>query len=253
MQTIDEVLSRLTEIIDQCRKEQSTFGYFAALYRRMTQGVKDGIQQGAFEDPVRMARLDVIFANRYFDAYDAWKAGRPMTDSWAATFREAENGKLSLLQHLLLGMSTHINLDLGIAAAQSVPPGQMQSVEKDFNKINDLIFGFVNEVQEELARVWWPFRLLDRFLETADEGVANFSIVVARREAWRVAVELSPLSETDRATYIHELDRRIAVFNRVLAHPGTRLSFLLWLVRIGERGAVAEKIAILNSPSLTKT
>ncbi len=61
---IDEVIARLTDIIDISRQESSRQGYFAALYRKVTINVKQGILNGRFEDGARMERLDVNFAVR---------------------------------------------------------------------------------------------------------------------------------------------------------------------------------------------
>ncbi len=48
--TIDEVVARIDDIIDQSRADNSRIGYFAALYRKVTVGVRDGIAAGEFED-----------------------------------------------------------------------------------------------------------------------------------------------------------------------------------------------------------
>jgi len=116
---IDEVLERLDYIIETSLNNQDPHGAFAALYRRVTAAVKEGIAAGQFDDGPRMERLDVVFANRYLDAWEARKAGQPVTQAWAAVFETAGQGRKLLLQHLLLGMNAHINLDLGIAAVRS--------------------------------------------------------------------------------------------------------------------------------------
>src|ERR1700749_2076572 len=115
--TIDEVISFLDTIIETCKQHQSRIGYFASLYKAMTIGVKVGIEQGAFENGPRMERLDVAFANRYLDAYTKFSGGQIATHAWMHAFKAAEQTNLSIVQHLLLGINAHINLDLGIAAA----------------------------------------------------------------------------------------------------------------------------------------
>ncbi len=80
--TIDEVLARLTEIVDWARTESSKLGYFAALYRKVTIQVKQGIAAGRFQDGPRMEQLDVIFARRYLDAFFASRQGQSVTQSW---------------------------------------------------------------------------------------------------------------------------------------------------------------------------
>ena len=79
--TIDEVVERLTEIVEWSRAANSRLGYFAALYRKVTVKVHEGIADGFFDEGDRMERLDVIFANRYLEAFRGpprGKTGRPM-------------------------------------------------------------------------------------------------------------------------------------------------------------------------------
>ena len=75
-ETIDEVLQRLDEIIDQAIDQKSRLGYFPALYRKVTRRIKEGIQNDEFESSERMERLDIIFANRYLDAFDRTESSR---------------------------------------------------------------------------------------------------------------------------------------------------------------------------------
>jgi hypothetical protein len=88
MKTIEEVINRLTEIIDQSKKQNSPLGYFAVLYRKVTIRVRDGILNQEFADNPRMEKLDVLFAQRYIRAYD----------QWAAVKRPPKAGKSPFLQ-----------------------------------------------------------------------------------------------------------------------------------------------------------
>ena len=67
--TIDQVLDQLDEIIEIARARSSRLGYFPALYRKVTARVRDAILAGRFEDGRRMEHMDVVFANRYIDAF----------------------------------------------------------------------------------------------------------------------------------------------------------------------------------------
>src|SRR5688572_30447251 len=116
-ETIDEVLTHLDVIVAQASQERGRAGYFAALYRGVTARVRDGINRGDFEDGERMARLDVAFANRYLEALHRFRAGEPTSKCWQIAFTSAARWRPIVLQHLLLGMNAHINLDLGVSAA----------------------------------------------------------------------------------------------------------------------------------------
>ena len=155
--------------------------------------MKFDIDDGRFEDNARMERLDVIFANRYLAAYDAFRPGRTRTRAWAYSFLVAQQWWPIVLQHLVLGMNAHINLDLGIAAARVAPGKQLDDLKDDFERINSVLAGLVEEVQSELARIWPLLRILNRNLGSADDILIGFSTEKARDAAWEVARQLAPL------------------------------------------------------------
>jgi hypothetical protein len=248
MTNIAEVLTRLEQIIVWAEAHDSPLGYFAALYHRMTAAVQADIAQGVFENGSRMERLDVLFAQRYFNAFDAWQAGQPTTKSWQIAFQSAENQDITVMQHLLLGINAHINLDLGIAAANTRPGDSIYGLRVDFNRVNDTIAALTDRTQARLADIWLPFGWLDHLLQTDDEGWVNFSIATARGAAWKSAVALAFAqgAEAEKA-YIQNLDAAVALLATSIAAPPTwLLRSGLWLMRRWERGSVREKIALLR-------
>ena len=110
--TIDEVIEQLDHIIQRSRHNSSRIGFFAILYRQVTARVREGILSGRFQDGARMERLDVAFANRYLEALEQYRLGEQPSRCWLAAFQGASSWRLLVLQHLLLGMNAHINLDL---------------------------------------------------------------------------------------------------------------------------------------------
>src|SRR5690606_26555708 len=112
--TIDEVISALDTIIEKECANRSCMAYFPILYRKVTVRIKEGIRANEFENSPQMEKLDVLFANRYIDAYESLDNNKPITQSWKIAFGAAKTGKLLIMQHLLLGINAHINLDLGI-------------------------------------------------------------------------------------------------------------------------------------------
>ncbi len=68
--SISEVIDQLNQIIILARQNSDRAGYFAALYKKVTMAVSDRIKENYFDDNERMEKLDVVFANRYLDAWD---------------------------------------------------------------------------------------------------------------------------------------------------------------------------------------
>lgn len=244
--TLVAVLDALDAVVEECRAEESPSGYFAALYREVTRDVVRGIDGGLFEDGTRMERLDVVFANRYLDAYAARRGGRPVTASWTVAFDATGEWWPTVLQHLLLGMNAHINLDLGIAAAEVAPGAAFADLEADFRRINAILAARVDGVQDALAGIWPLLRVLDLGAGGADEAVVNFSIRRARDHAWTVARRLAGADGEERGRVIAGLDAGVAAIGRRVRHPGWWLATKLRLVRLGERGRVSDKIGMLT-------
>jgi len=232
--TIDDVLAQLSSIIDDSIKTNSRAGYFAALYHKVTSSVKLGIQNNVFDDGKRMEILDVIFANRYLAAYDQWKNNKPTTGSWKVAFETVEKGQPLVLQHLLLGMNAHINLDLGIAVVAAAKGQDFQSAGNDFNKLNAIISALTNDVIAELNRVSPLLSLLGLHATNYNSILIQFSIGNARDGAWRFAEELHPLTGNDYDGCIIARDKNITQLAESLVHANTLLKITLWIIHLFE-------------------
>jgi hypothetical protein len=244
--TIDQVIEQLDDIVDRTKRQISRLGYFGALYRKVTLKVKAGIHEGFFEDGGRMERLDVIFANRYLEAFEQHQKNIPPTRSWQLAFEASKRWWPIVLQHLLLGMNAHINLDLGIAAAHTSPGKAVHDLKNDFNKINEILAALVDEVERELAQIWPVLGLLDYTAGRTDEVLINFNMQKARDYAWKVAEKLAPLDPAEQMSAINELDAGIAVFGRVICHPGFVVGTVNKIIRLGERGTIPQIIDLLS-------
>jgi hypothetical protein len=245
--TIDMVIDRLDEIVESSRTENSRAGFFAALYRQVTIRVRDAIERGEFDDNERMERLDVLFANRYFAAYDAYQRGEKPSLVWQAAFDAARLWRPVFLQHLLLGMNAHINLDLAIAAAESAAGEDIEELEIDFMAINAILSDLLEVVQMKINHLSPAFGLLDRFGGRADEAIMNFSIRKARDEAWEFTQHLAGLEESEREETISDRDRRMKRLADLVLNPGWFVSTLAFVVRVFERKNVGETLDMLSS------
>jgi hypothetical protein len=248
VRTIDEVIDQLTQIVKRSRERGSCDGYFAALYRMVTIEVRQRISAGWFENGPRMERFDVIFASRYLDAWSRREAGGAAGAAWTAAFSIERAFWPVVLQHLLLGMNAHINLDLGLAAAATAPGPQIAELKGDFVRINQLLADLVKGVEDRLAQVWHPLRWLDGLAGGADEAVINFSLGAARDCAWQLATEAAAEPDPEAlAVRADQADKWAAVIGRRVLHPGFATSRVLNLVRLYERGSVADKLTVMGA------
>lgn len=245
VETIEEVLEALDTIIARAMEDGSRAGYFAAVYRKVTATIAEGIATGFFDDGERMQRLDVTFADRYLSAVSRHQAGGAATRSWEFALRATAASRPIILQHLLVGINAHINLDLGIAAADTQPGPALPGLRRDFDRINEIIASLITRIEHDIAEVSPWIGLLDRIGGRHDEEIVRFSIEVARTEAWRFAVELAPLVRDDWAGPIGARDARVAQLARRVLNPGW-LSAGLLVIRARESNDVSRNIEVLN-------
>ena len=244
-ETIDDVIRSLDAIIDWAWTSKSRLGYFAALYRRITRAVKTGIEKGQFQNGPLMERLDVVFASRYLDAFDQFRAGRQPSRAWQIAFRAGSWRYPIVVQQLLAGVNAHINLDLGIAAAATAPDDQLPSLKTDFDQINGVLAGEVGTVEKEIAEVSPLIGLLEKFSLKTDTVIINFSLEKARDFAWSQAVNLAPKSGPELQAAINDLDGEVELLGRLIVSPPLLIKTKLFPIRLFESNHVRPILDVL--------
>ncbi|SEL83759.1 hypothetical protein SAMN04487910_3422 [Aquimarina amphilecti] len=245
--TIDDVIASLDDIIKVSQVENDSLGYFAALYRRVTIKVKEGIENDFFDNGPRMAKLDVVFASRYLEAYFSYKDDEIITISWQIAFDLSTDYWPIVLQHLLIGMNAHINLDLGIAAAEVSQGTNIENLKGDFDKINEILSSLVIEVQNDLASIWPTLKKILSLTSEFDDFLVDFSMELARDGAWEFARKINSAPDDELVQLIEERDLKVASKASIITDPGLIANIILGVIRIGERGSVGNKIKDLIS------
>ena len=188
--TLEQTLLALDEIIDRTRAERSELGIFPSMYRSVTAEIRDAIGSDFFDDGTAMEALAVKFADRYLIAFQRWSRGRTTRDSWRIAFEAATDGRRRMVaQHLLAGMNAHINLDLGIVAAD-VAGDQPERFYEDFLRVNEILFQKLDGLQGCLGSVSNRMTWMDRLGGSLDERLMKMVIKEARDGAWDLALDL---------------------------------------------------------------
>lgn len=240
--TIDQVLDVLDKIIQQSEENNDPSGYFAALYRKVTEKVQQEIKNNYFDDGERMEKLDVEFANRYIDAYYGYKNNQTISQSWREAFEISTHYWPIVLQHLLLGMNAHINLDLGIAAAHISRNKNIEVLEGDFNKINEILSSLVNEIQNDLSEIWPTLKHILTNIGKVDDFLVDFSMKLARDGAWKFAKNIANLPLEELNGQIEQRDKKVSKKVVLITNPGILTRIIFGIIRLSEHGSVAEKI-----------
>jgi hypothetical protein len=198
--TVDEVVDRLTSI------EETLDGFFSPLgdgpasrrrrpplpdgvacfngmYLRVTQAVRDALP--TFEDPGFVERLDVLFAEFYFQAYEAAAASAWVSKAWEPLFTRRAESRLAL-QFAITGMNAHINNDLAHALVLTWGElGLGDAQRRDYDKVNGILERVERDIKVPLSDAL--IADVDTAFGTSDDFLALWSIRQARDQAWQRA------------------------------------------------------------------
>ena len=211
--TLDEVIDAIASVIDWSISASSRLGYFAALYKRITIAVRAAIRDGAFEDGPRMERFDVSFANRYFDGLNGYfhpEMFPKPTHSWRVTFDGAGRPDPIIVQHMIAGVTTHIELDLGIVVPQITSGTQLSRLRNDFNTINAVLASQLNGIVAGVGELSPALADLYAVLTDNEIFLINEAVISMRDSAWRFATLLTLEPGCARPPTIWARDRQVA-------------------------------------------
>jgi hypothetical protein len=194
---IAAVLERMDGHLDRFDAAEDYRAVFCRAYRHTTLRVGEAIGRGEFLDAAWMTRLDVRFADYYFDALDAWERHLVPPEPWVVCFEEAELQRSSVVQDLILGMNAHLNHDLVLAIVDVLgPDDDLAQRRRDHDHINTVLARIVDEVQDEITS---RYSLLARLLDVAfwrfDEIAATRVITYARDHAWAHVLQVRGASD----------------------------------------------------------
>lgn len=245
--TIQEVINQLDRIIEDAINTNNRLGLFAYVYRRTTAEILKEIQLGNFENNELLEQLDVAFANLYLEAYEQYQNNVPISKSWLFAFT-CKDESLTILQHVMMGMNAHINLDLAIATSNVMKGKELQDVKNDFDKVNDILFQILNEMQDRLSRVSPILFLLDWAGQNSDEEVIDFSMRKAREQSWNNSNLLWSLGQEHQSGAIDALDLVILKLSDCMKSPKSRvIRFLLKTIAKFESKDVGRVISKLKA------
>ena len=161
---------------------------FNGMYLEVTKAVRDALP--SFENPEFVARLDVLFAEFYFQAFDAAAAQAWVSKAWAPLFDRRDEAGILALQFAIAGMNAHINNDLAHALVLAwhefdQMPSRDSPEFRDYEKVNAILEAVEADIKGPLSDDL--IASVDTLLGTTDDFLALWSIRRARAEAWKRA------------------------------------------------------------------
>jgi len=194
---------------------------FNELYLAVTIEVARQTAADTFQTPEFIARLDVIFADLYFDAVDDDAAGRRVSKAWAPLFEERHATGVAPLQFAIAGMNAHINCDLAIALVATCKEFGIGLEEgtpqhRDYIVVNKILERVQDAIKERFTT--GIIADVDKAFGTADDMFASWSVARARDSAWIAAQMLDQIDGNAllRKAFLSDLARRTGFAGRLL-------------------------------------
>jgi hypothetical protein len=185
--TIGEVI-HVMQSLDNMLLSSDGLKWFNLLYLRVTQAVYEKPPTGGWHDQKWLTRLDINFAQLYFDALayactDATKVPR----AWMALFEVRNNPAIERVQFALAGINAHINHDLPLAVVQTgkdlhIPPDHTSPEYSDFENVNSVLSAVMPGTLHVLAT--GTLGELAQDTGTIGRLLAMWSVQTARDTAW---------------------------------------------------------------------
>lgn len=222
--TVEEVIA-VMNAIDGRLEDRDGLKWFNRLYLRVTVSVKNALATAAFHDPAFMARLDVVFAQLYFDAI--LLAERDMAAApaaWRPLLETRSASGITRLRFAIAGMNAHINRDLpdGIVQCFTALGGDPLSDTRrrqDFDSVNAILERVEEEVKAEFAV--GIIGVVDEVGHHIDDELAMWKVRKARAAAWTNAKVLWTLAGVPplRDDFFRRLDGLVGLASLGLLLP----------------------------------
>jgi hypothetical protein len=184
--TIAEVIAAMQRI-DTTLPRKDGVAVFNRLYLQVTKAVLAARATTTFHDPAFLDRLDVVFAELYFDAEATIATGARCPVAWRPLLQERSRPHTPI-QFALAGMNAHITHDLPMALVQTcqeqgIAPADDTPQHSDYEAVNGIL-----KLVESQVVVWFDTGLIadleDVVPQDIDNAMAMWSIVAARELAW---------------------------------------------------------------------
>ena len=135
IETVEDAVEKM-DLFEQFLDERGleSFRPFLRAYRKITLKVMENSVNGVFNSSEELERLDVRFAELYFDAMEGYFLEGVKRQPWKNYLEYMERNDSRPVLELLLGINAHINADL----AQALKETDYRE-KQDFKKINKIL------------------------------------------------------------------------------------------------------------------
>tara|TARA_R110002124_G_scaffold277321_9_gene448686 strand:+ start:38149 stop:38847 length:699 start_codon:yes stop_codon:yes gene_type:complete len=218
MEVNNSVVDKMMETVKKFEANKDNRTIFLHCYSMMTANMLLAIEQNKFHDTQWVNQLLNRFADYYFNALSCYDCGEETPTVWKEVHKAAASKKLHVIQHLLLGVNSHINYDLVLTLYDMLSPEWADLSDEmrvkryqDHCLVNLIIGDTIDKVQDEVVEKYSPsMDVIDKLMGRLDEFLLLKLITAWRDKVWDHTQELLVLeSEAERTKYILELEKKV--------------------------------------------
>lgn len=158
---VDEALASLDTVAERLQADGDALAAFPDIYGIITRKVAEQIVRpdGMFLESGWISRLAGRFCERYLETLRWSMERRPQDcEAWGATYACSSMRRTLPVQHVMLGLSAHINFDLALGIYETIrefghadDAEQMARYKHDHDAVNNLLLASVSEAFEHLV------------------------------------------------------------------------------------------------------
>lgn len=218
VQCVDKVIREMTKRFNAlgCHHDAT----FAFTYLLTTEEYRRAVEDpNFFTDNAFVNHQDAVFADYYFEQFDAFRAGdlAKVSPAWRIAFQSAQEERVTGTGNVFLGMNAHVNRDLPfVLEAIGLVKPDGTSRKPDHDRVNAFLNATNKYLLTEAAKVLDP-TLDDGDVPgiSADNSTVVQALVLWREQAWhnaeRLASAPTPEARAQVAQEIEEMAAREAL------------------------------------------
>lgn len=229
----EEALRALDVVTDVLLSEGDARAAFPDIYGIITRRVAESVALGEralFHEPRWISRLAGRFCERYLQTL-RWSLDRKAQDAsaWEIAYAAGDHRGTLPLQHVLLGLSAHINFNLAMGIYRTIvefgafDAASLRRYKHDHDAVDDLLRASIPEAFDHLVRRHrcGGASLLFHRAYVVAEWAAMRILSTWRARVWDDAMAmLRARSAGERERIVEGLERRSRRLARALALPG---------------------------------
>jgi Family of unknown function (DUF5995) len=194
MACVDSTIARLEMLRDSLGCDHRAV--FATTYLELTKHIKRLLtdEPEFLDDPDYLFTEDALFANFYFDTFEAWEDGdrADVPPAWRIAFEQAAQGQITGAQEMLLGINAHVQNDMPfVIAALGVREPDGTSRKPDHDAMNEALNRAYEDVISQNRDRYDPTMTLTNTNLVTVDNIAGLELARTWRElVWRNAERL---------------------------------------------------------------